>query len=87
MLSAVLIATGLFAIAYGAWRGYVAARAVLLPLAREGDPTRSLVEATRPVHARSRVRAAVRNVLLAVGWLSVAMYGMYLVTVGGTVAR
>ena len=86
MLAAVLVVSGLFAIAYGSWRGYVAARSALLPLVREGDPTRSLVEAQRPVHARTRVRLAVRHVLLAVGWLTVALYGMYLVTVGSAVA-
>ena len=61
MLSAVLIATGLFATAWGCWRGYAAARAV---------------------HARTRVRVAVRNVVFAVAWLAVAMYGLYLATVG-----
>jgi len=40
------------------------------------------VDASRPVHARTRVRAAARNVLLAVLWLAVAMYGLYLATVG-----
>jgi len=82
MLSAVLIATGLFATAWGSWRGYAAARAALVPLLRAGEPTRVLVDASRPVHARTRVRVVARNVLLAVAWLSVAMYGLYLVTVG-----
>jgi len=82
MLTAVLIATGLFATAWGCWRGYAAARAALVPLLREGEPTRALVDASRPVHARTRVRAAARNVLLAVLWLAVAMYGLYLATVG-----
>jgi hypothetical protein len=86
MLSAVLLATGLFSVVYGCLRGYAAARAALLPLVREGDPTRSLIEATRPVHARTRVRIAARNVVLAVLWLGIAMYGMYLVTVGLEVA-
>ena len=49
---------------------------------RDGDPTRSLVDATRPVHARVRVRLAARNVVIAVVWLGIAMYGMYLATVG-----
>jgi hypothetical protein len=34
------------------------------------------------VHARTRVRVAARNVAVAVGWLAVAMYGLYLLTVG-----
>jgi hypothetical protein len=86
LLSAVLIASGLFATVVGCWRGYLAARAALVPLLRDGEPTRSLIEASRPVHARSRVRIAARQVLVAVLWLSVALYGMYLATVGMAVA-
>ncbi|HEX5826128.1 MAG TPA: hypothetical protein VFY23_01290 [Candidatus Limnocylindrales bacterium] len=85
MLSVVLVASGLIVTVYGTWRGYVAARGAMLPLVQQGDPTRSLVEATRPVHERSRVRMVARQVLLAVGWLSVALYGMYLATVGSAV--
>jgi hypothetical protein len=55
------------------------------PLEREGDPTRTLIEAGRPIHARTRVRLAARHVLLAIGWLTVALYGMYLATVGSAV--
>ena len=82
MLSAVLVASGTFLAAYGCLRGYGAARAAMLPLARQGDATRTLVEASRPVAARTRVQASVRRVLLAVGWLALAMYGLYLATVG-----
>jgi hypothetical protein len=82
MVGAVLVVSGLFAVAWGTWRGYVAARSALAPVVRQGDPTRTLVEAAQPLHARSRVRLAVRHVLLAVGWLCVSMYGLYLVTVG-----
>jgi hypothetical protein len=82
MVGAVLVLSGLFAVACGTWRGYVAARSALAPVVREGDPTRSLIEAAQPFHARSRVRLAVRHVLLAIGWLCVSMYGLYLLTVG-----
>ena len=82
MLGAVLLVSGLFATVYGTWRGYVAARAALLPLLREGEPTRSMIEAGRPLHARTRVRLAARQVIFAVAWLTVALYGMYLATVG-----
>jgi hypothetical protein len=82
MLGAVLVLSGAIAMVHGSWRGYAAARAALLPLVREGDPTRTLIEAGRPIHARTRIRFAVRNVLLAIGWLAIAMYGMYLVTAG-----
>jgi type IV secretory pathway TrbF-like protein len=78
----VLLLTGLAAATYGAWRSYVAARSALVPLVREGDPTRRLIEATRPVHVRTRVRVVARNVALSLGWMVVAMYGLYLATVG-----
>jgi hypothetical protein len=82
MTGVVLVSAGVFLAFWGAWRGYGAARAALVPLVRDGDPTRSLVDATRPVHARVRVRLAARNVVAAVVWLGIAMYGMYLATVG-----
>ena len=82
MAEAVLVVCGLIAVAIGSWRGYAAARSALLPLVREGDPTRSLIETTRPLHARTRVRLVARHVVLALGWLCVAMYGLYLVTAG-----
>lgn len=86
MIGLVLLFTGLGAVCYGAWRSYAAARSAVLPLVRQGDPTRTLIEATRPVHARSRVRIAARNVALSLGWMVVAMYGLYLVTVGAAVS-
>lgn len=82
MLGAVLLVSGLFATVYGTWRGYLAARGALVPLMREGEPTRTLIEAGRPLHARTRVRLAARQVLFAVLWLTIALYGMYLATVG-----
>jgi hypothetical protein len=87
MVGAVLVLSGMVAMGYGSWRGYASARAALLPLVREGDPTRTLIEASRPFHTRSRVRVALRQVVLAVGWLSVALYGMYLLSAGITVGR
>ena len=87
MPAAVLVVTGLLATVYGTWRGYVAARSALIPLLREGEPTRALVDAGRPLHARSRVRLALRQVLLALGWLAIALYGVYLATVGSAVMR
>jgi hypothetical protein len=82
MIGAILLLCGAFAAVHGSWRGYVAARSALMPFARDGDETRRLIEAVQPVHARARVRLAVRNVGLAMIWLGVAMYGLYLVTVG-----
>jgi hypothetical protein len=87
VIGTVLLLTGLAAAAYGVWRSYVAARSAVLPLVREGDPTRTLIEATRPLHTRSRVRLAARHVALSMGWMVVAMYGLYLATVGMAVGR
>ena len=82
MTGVVLVISGLFAVVYGTWRGYAAARQAVLPLVREGDETRTLIDAARPVHERSRVRLAARHAGLSMIWLGVAMYGLYLTTVG-----
>jgi hypothetical protein len=85
MIGAILMLSGAFAAVYGSWRGYLAARSALLPFVREGDATRSLVEAAQPVHERARVRFAIRHAGLSLLWLGVAMYGLYLATAGMTV--
>jgi hypothetical protein len=78
----VLVGCGLTALAIGGWRGYALAREAVGPLAHVGDPTRTAIEAARPVHARYRVRSFVRRVAASVGWLVVALYGLYLVQAG-----
>lgn len=78
----VLLLTGLAATAIGTWRGYVNARLVLAPLVHGGEPTRTAIEAGRPLLARSRVRRAVRNLAASVGWIGIAMYGLFLVAAG-----
>lgn len=85
MIGLVLVSSGLVVAATGAWRSYGFARHALAPFVRDGDPTRRLIDATRPVHDRWRTRAAARSLVLAVGWLCLAMYGLYLVTVGTAV--
>jgi hypothetical protein len=82
MAALVLILAGAFAATWGVVRGYLSARAALLPIVGDGEPTRGLVEASQPVYTRPRVRMAARHAVLAVAWLVVAMYGLYLVTVG-----
>ena len=82
MLDAVLVASGLTATILGTWRGFVVAREALGPLVHDGDPTRTLVDAGRPVYARIRVRLFARRVVTAVAWLALAMYGLFLVSVG-----
>jgi hypothetical protein len=82
MLSAVLVATGSFLAVCGCLRGYAAARAALAPMLREGDQTRTLVDATLPLLARTRIRVAARNVAMAMAWVAVSLYGLYLGTIG-----
>jgi hypothetical protein len=78
----VIVGCGLTALAIGGWRGYALAREALAPLIHPGDPTRTAIEAARPVHARFRVRLFVRRVTAAAAWLTVALYGLYLVQAG-----
>ncbi len=87
MAALVLILSGTYALAWGLVRGYVSARAALLPMLGDGEPTRGLIEASRPIYERARVRAAMRQAAFAVLWLTVAMYGLFLVTVGVEVFR
>jgi hypothetical protein len=77
-----LVGCGLTALAIGGWRGYALAREALAPLVHTGDPTRTAIEAARPVHARFRVRLFARRVTAAAAWLVVALYGLYLIQAG-----
>jgi hypothetical protein len=82
----VVVTCGLLAVGIGLWRGYASARSVLAPLVHPGEPTRTAVEAQRPLLARTRVRTAAGRVAASVGWLLVAFYGLFLVS-AGSVAR
>jgi hypothetical protein len=73
---------GAVAIVMGGWRSYAVAREALWPLAHEGDPTRTAIEATRPFPLRPRVKVFARRVAVSVGWLAIAFYGLYLVARG-----
>ena len=75
----VLAVCGVASIGIGTWRGYANARLVMAPLVHTGDATRTAVEATQPLAERARVRRAARSLLVAVGWLLFAMYGLFLV--------
>jgi hypothetical protein len=81
-----LVGCGLTALMVGAWRGYALTREAVAPLVHAGDPTRSAIEAARPVHARFRVRLFVRRVAVAAAWLVVALYGLYLIQAGSVAA-
>jgi hypothetical protein len=84
MLGVTLTACGLVAATLGTWRGYANARTAVVSLARDGDPTRSAIEASRPILSRTRVRRFVRPLAAAVVWLAVAMYGLLMVSLGDT---
>ena len=58
----------------------------MLPLVRDGDPTRTLIDATRPLHERTRVRSrpAGRD---RRGLAAIALYGLFLATVGLAMAH
>ena len=86
MLGVTLTACGLVAATFGTWRGYANARAALLSLVGNGDPTRASIDASRPILARTRVRRFVRPVVAAMFWLAIAMYGLLMVSLGGAAA-
>jgi len=75
----VLILCGSTALTIGAYRSVVLAREALGPIVHEGDPTRTAVDDTRPLHERSRVRLFAARVGGSLAWLAVAMSGLYLV--------
>ncbi len=70
---------GLVAAVIAASRSYVATREAVAPFVHEGDPTRTAIEATRRISDRPRVRLFIRRLVLAIGWLAVAMYGLFLI--------
>jgi hypothetical protein len=74
---------GATAVVIGGWRSYAMAREALAPLAHDGDPTRTAIEAAQPLPMRPRVRLFIRRIVLAIGWLIVSFYGLYLVVAGG----
>jgi hypothetical protein len=80
-MSIVLVACGVTLAGVGAWRGYRSTRAALLPL-HEGDPTRTMIDAARPIHARMGVRRAARAAVGGLAWLTVALYGVVMAQAG-----
>lgn len=81
-MGAILGLCGLTAAFVGAWRGYAVAREAISPLVHAGEPTRTAIEATRPLLARPRVRLFVRRLAISIGWIAVALYGLFLASVG-----
>jgi hypothetical protein len=76
-----LMACGLTALVVGTWRSYAVARSALAPIVHDGEQTRARLEAGWPIYRRSRVRRFMRRVAVSIGWLSVAMYGLFLASV------
>jgi hypothetical protein len=85
-MAIVLTLCGAIATSIGVWRGFVVAREALAPLIHEGDPTRSAIDSTRPLLARTRFRLFARRSGIALAWLAVALYGLLLLEEAG-VAR
>jgi hypothetical protein len=75
----VLQVCGVIAVVIALWRSYVVTREAVGPLIHDGDPTRTAIEATRRVTDRPRVRLFARRLGVAIGWLAVAMYGLFLI--------
>jgi hypothetical protein len=85
-MGVLLVVCGLVATVLAGWASYGNARAALGPLVHDQEPTRAAIDSTRPVIARTRVRLFARHLALALGWLLVAFYGLWL-AVQGTVVR
>jgi hypothetical protein len=79
MTSIVLQVCGVIAVVIAASRSYAATREAVGPFVHDGDPTRSAIEATRRITDRPRVRLFARRLAVAIGWLAVAMYGLFLI--------
>ena len=82
MIGPVLVVCGAIGALAGLWRGYAVAREAIAPLIHAGEPTRTALEATRPFHARQRVRLFVRRLASSIAWIGVALYGLFLASMG-----
>lgn len=81
-LGFVLEVCGGMAVVIGGWRSYAVGREALAPLVHDGDPTRTEIESARPFPMRPRIRLFARRLVVSLGWLVVAFYGLYLVVAG-----
>ena len=78
----VLTGSGFILFAVGLVRGYAFARRAISPLVHDGEPTRTRIEASRPLLLRPRVRTFAGRVALSIGWLGLSFYGLYLAVSG-----
>ncbi len=81
-MGALLAACGVTLVVLAGWRSYAVARGALGPVAHAGDPTRRSIEGRRPLPLRPTVRRMAWQVAVSVGWLVLAMYGLYLLARG-----
>ena len=85
-MTLVLFACGLALTAYGGWRGWANGRSMLGPAAHPPDELRrrALARGEPPPPSGpglGELRHAVWRLGLAVGWLLVALLGLYMMTV------
>ncbi|HMJ80231.1 MAG TPA: hypothetical protein VK592_04245 [Candidatus Dormibacteraeota bacterium] len=91
MAAFLLTVCGLFLAAYGTWRSWSNGRELLLPAVHtpeEPTGTQADGQADDPEPRRSpwaEARGAAWRLTLAVGWLAVAMLGLFMVSVAGEV--
>lgn len=71
----------------GTWSGYRTTSDAIAPLGRQSDPTRSAIDAVRPLHARIAVRRFARSAAFAAGWLVLALCGPFLASSGSLVGH
>jgi hypothetical protein len=86
-MSVLLMTCGLVLAGVGTWSGYRNARDAVAPAAHPGDPTRTAIDAARRLHERSAVRRFTRSVVAAVGWLVLALYGLFLASAASVAER
>jgi hypothetical protein len=84
MIRSILVICGLAASVIGAWQTSVHAREAFAAAAHAGDPTRAALEASRPLLARTRVRRVIRGAASSILWLIIALYGLLLIGIAGT---
>ena len=84
-MALVLLACGLVLAGIGTWSGYRNAREALAPAVHDEEPTRAAVDATRPLLARGSVRRFARSVAVAIGWLVLALYGLFLASTASVI--
>ena len=84
-MGALLVTCGFVLTGVGTLSGYRNARAAVAPAVHEGDPTRSAIDAARPLHGRPAVRRFARSVAVSFGWLALVLYGLFLVSAGSAV--